>query len=375
MCPYLMIDKVEVISERGKGFGEKFRPIERELRANPRFGSFRPSKHYLAVGDLRPYGFDAIMHVEQRRYGTSKLELLDTGHKSLDQMCSTVGDLLDGDPLEHRVSRIDLCADVPGIPVAWFRDHVRVKRKQWIAEFSQQEVIEHQRMGKRKIQTLYWGKRPCCLRVYDKIAERQIAYARWCRKLIRTEKETWGQAQAVMKPEDREPLVLPELPSFQEWLSVELPVTQRKPPQSELPGLEQPEQLAFPVVTRVENQMGGSVPGALESLHLVKTNAKDFDPFAGLDLLVGRSCTPDLYAKDAGGKWIYTPLQYFAGMYLREHWSDQGAQVIWNDLNRDRNAGVYRELLRDFIPDFGPGVTPDELREIYRETVTHQLAA
>lgn len=370
-----MIDKIEVMSERGAGFGEKFRPIERELRANPRFGSFRPSKHYLAVGDLRPYGFDAIMHLEQRRYGTSKLELLDTGGKSLDQMCSTVADLLDGDPLDHRVSRIDLCADVPGIPVDWFRSHVRVRRKQWIAEFSQQAVIDHQRMGKRKIQTLYWGKRPSCLRIYDKIAERHIAYTRWCRKLIRKEKETWGDAQAIAKPEDRVPLVLPELPSFSEWLAVELPVTARKPMQSAIPGLEEPEQLCFPVVTRVENQMGGSVPQDLESLHLVKKNARDFDPFAGLDLLVGRSRVPDRDAKDASGKWLYQPLQYLGGMYLREHWDDHGAQEIWNFLNRDRNGDRLRELLADFIPDHGPGITPGELREIYHQTVTHQLAA
>ncbi len=370
-----MIDKVEIITERGKSFGKKFLPMERELRSNPRFGSFRPTKHYLAVGDLRPYGFDAIMHVEQRRYGTHKLELLETGKKSVDQLAATIEDLIDGDPLAQRVSRIDLAVDVPGIPVSWFRDHVHVRRKQWLVNFGQSTVLEDQQMGKRRIETCYWGKRPSCLRIYDKIAERLVAYERWKRRLIRDEKKSWGEEMALLKPEERTDLLLPEIPAFLDWLGIELPITQRGEAQSELPGLEQPQQLAFPVVSRVENQMGGRVPAAMSSLHLVKKNAREFNPFDGFDLWVGRSRTPDGFDKTEDGNWKYAPTQFFAGMYLREHWSDLGASAIWYMLNRDRNGARLREFFRDFIPDNGPGVTPAELFDRYQESLSRQLVA
>ena len=353
-----MIDKIEVISERGNGFGKQFKPIEQELRGNPRFASFRPSKHYLAVGDLRPFGFDAIMHLEQRRYGTSKLELLDTGAKKLGEMCSTVEELLDGDPLKHRVSRIDLCADVAGVALTWFRDHIRVKRKQWLAEFSQES-----KMGKKFYGTYYWGKRPSCLRVYDKVAERKIEFDRWCKRTLREERRTWAKEQAITKPEDRRPLFPTELPEFLQWLAVEIPISQQ-------------DQEHYPVVTRVENQMGGRVPENLSSLHLVKRNAQEFDPFAGLELIPGRGEIPNPLAKDASGKLNFEPMQYVAGLGIRELFKTWGAQQAWNFLDRQRNGARILETYGDFIPDTGePGITPGALRDRYQASTALQLAA
>lgn len=377
-----MIDKIEVISKPGNGFGKEFKPVEAELRKNPRFASFRPSKHYLAVGDLRPFGFDAVMHLEQRRYGTSKLELLDTGSKKLEEMCSTVERLLDGDPLEQRVSRIDLCADVTGIPIGWFRDHIRVKRKQWLADFHEQEqpINEGSEMGKRFYKTLYWGKRPSCLRIYDKVGEREREYRRWCRRTIREERKLWGEkiCDPRMKIEDRPKLILPELPEFLEWLAIELPISQeRETMQIEIPGQESPQQLkCFPVVTRVENQLGGKVPEKLASLHLVKKNAEAFDPFEGLVLLTGRAQAPDPMAKDENGNFLYSILQYATGLGIRSMWAEMGAQQMWNFLDRDRHGKRILESYRDFIPDTGePGISPAALRDRYQATVSRQLAA
>jgi hypothetical protein len=371
-----VIDKIEIITECGKSFGKKFLPMERELRSNPRFGSFRPTKHYLAVGDLRPYGFDAIMHVEQRRYGTHKLELLETGRKSVEQLAGTIEELVDGDPLSHRVSRIDLCVDVPGIPVSWFHEHVHVHRKQWLCHFSQQTVVNEQEMGKKCYQTLYWGKRPSCLRIYDKVAERLVAYERWKHRLIRDEKNAWLDEIALQKPEERAELLLPEVPDFLDWLAIELPITRcggKK--QTEFPGMEQPEQLSFPILTRVENQMGGRVPAALGSLHLVKKNARTFNPFAGIDVWNGRFRTPDFFEKTQDGKWKYSPMQFFAGVGIRAKWDEIGATAIWQMMNRDRNGLRFRELIKDFIPDDGQGVTPAELFDRYQDSLSRQLAA
>lgn len=384
VCLDSMIDKIEVISKPGNGFGKQFKPIEAEVRKNPRFGSFRPSKHYLAVGDLRQFGIDAIMHLEQRRYGTSKVEIEGTGKKSLGEICSIVEDLLDGDPLQQRVSRIDLCADVAGVPIEWFRDHVRVKRKQWLADFSDEEISNQQRMGKRFYKTLYWGKRPCCLRVYDKVEESRVRYKRWCRRTIREEKKLWGEKYTAAFEQDREALKqlhpdrIIELPDFLDWLAVDLPISQQRiTAQIELPGQESPEQLeCFPVVTRVENQLGGAVPEKLASLHLVRKNAEAFDPFEGLVLLSGRADPPDPFAKDASGNLLYTRMQYCAGLGIRELFLKWGAQQTWNFLDQDRHAKRILDSYREFIPDTGePGISPAALRDRYQATVSEQLAA
>lgn len=104
------------------------------------------------------------------------------------------------------------------------------------------------RWGKKVYQTLYFGKRPSCVRIYDKTAERVAHYELWKKRQVRAVKKEW-LAQCAAQPESIEPLILPEFPAVQDWLGSELPEIKH-----ELAFLfSQPEPKRFPVVTRVEN--------------------------------------------------------------------------------------------------------------------------
>ena len=371
----MMIDKVEVIVSHDANFGKKFRPVFRELRGNPQFGPFRPSRHFRAVADLRKLlGLDAIAHVEQKRYGTHKFELLDTGKKSMNQFCHILEELVDADPMTHRVSRIDLAVDVPGLSLPWFRDYMRVQFKQWLCAHGKFRFEEEfSEMGRKVYQTLYFGKRPSCIRVYDKVAERSQEYEQWKKRELRESKR--AALEEVAHLGRTVPPLVPEFPSFEQWFAVELAYS--LPSQAELPGMEQPQQLSFPVVTRVENQLGGRVPAKLNTLAAVVRNVRDFNPFARVHLTAGtRKQPPGLYDRNDDGSYQHSVMQWMAGMWLREHYKDFGSQGIAGMLNRDRNGKRLLDSLGAFIPaDDERGVTSAELYERFRETVSRQLAA
>ena len=127
-----MIDKIEAMVERNSNFRKDVSELYRQVRSNPDFGAARRSKFYHAVADLRPMGFDAILHMEQKRYGTHKVELLETGKKSMAELESTLGEIVDADPSTFRLGRIDLAVDVRDVPLSWFREHAYVEYKQFL---------------------------------------------------------------------------------------------------------------------------------------------------------------------------------------------------------------------------------------------------
>ena len=93
-----MIDKIEAMIERGTALRgelswlEKADPFDFEER------TVRPSKFYNAVADLRPMGIEAMLHVDQKRYHKSKIELLETGKKGMAQIQDTMERIVDADP-------------------------------------------------------------------------------------------------------------------------------------------------------------------------------------------------------------------------------------------------------------------------------------
>ena len=110
-----------------KGFGELYSEVRRG-KVDP----FKPSGHYLAVGDLRPFGYEAILHAHCRHGdGNFKLELIDTGKSSLASLVHEIERVFEVDGRQMEISRLDLAADIPDVPVPWFIDHVRAKRKRW----------------------------------------------------------------------------------------------------------------------------------------------------------------------------------------------------------------------------------------------------
>lgn len=222
------------------------------------------------------------------------------------------------------IMRIDLAADVSGITVAWFRDRLRIAYKQFQCEIG----LEYAAMGKREIQTLYYGRRPNCYRVYDKIAERRGEYARLIRN-VSTDAE---------------------IPSFDEVYGC---------PDSS-------------IVTRVERQIGaGRVPPMLASVRALPS-ASEFNPFERIQILSGGKADPK--PED------YRLTDYLTGRGLRQMISEKGMQGTRSFINKHSKENASRLLQRysEFIPADDPSqlaLTAARLFEIYRECVGRQLAA
>jgi hypothetical protein len=365
-----MIDKIEVMLEAETPFRGDLNGLHVVSPFDPTVPHLKPSKYYHLVADLRPRGMDALLHVGlklggKKAHGNHKIELLETGKKGMRELQCTIEAIADCDPLGCRVGRVDLAADVSDVTLSWFREHAYVQYKQFICAHAKLVECEYSEMGKKVYQTLYFGKRPSCVRIYDKVAERTAHYELWKRREIR-----------AAKKEGAEP---PEFPSIEQWLSVELPQTRAHFEQLDLiPGTSPAEQkvLNFPVVTRVENQFGGRVPESVATLRKVRDNVREFNPFSRMKILSGRTVPPWLFDRDAEGEYRFSVLEWCAYMWVHEHWKTEGASQIRQMLNRDRNWNKYRPRLREFIPEDGEeGIAALALYERYRDSVSRQLAA
>lgn len=363
-----MIDKLEAMIERGTSFRKgPISELYRAARQGVEGGTFRRSRYYRAIADLRPHGFDAILHMEQKRYGTHKVELLETGKKGMREIESTLDQIVDHDPRSYRIGRIDLATDVTDVALSWFREHVYIQYKQFVCGHGKLVEAEYSEMGKKVFQTLYFGKRPCCVRIYDKVAERLAHFELWKKRQIRAEKSSWLREIASTVPESRQPFLLPEFPSSVEWLKTELP-------DASFGGTA--EAFRFPVVTRVENQLGGRVPEQLGTVAKMKTNVREFNPFGRINVLSGNRIPPGLFDRTADGCYRFRVLDWCAFMFVNQNWNVIGASQMRQMLNRDRNGRRYLEKMTEFIPvDESTGIAPNQLFERYQESISRQLAA
>jgi hypothetical protein len=245
-----------------------------------------------------------------------------------------------------------MCADLPGVSVAWLQDRLRVHYKRWGARAQKIEPILMMDMGKRGIETVYFGKKPNCYRIYNKIAEFKYQYQRMQR-----------QAQG-------------ELPSFEQCF-----------------GYTQDF-----ILTRVERQIaGGRVPKNVATLGRLQRHAIEFDPFDKLDFISGGKPEPNPADYDLSA-WL-------AGMKLRELCRERGMHRLRQFINQHSAGNVSRYLrtYRDFLPpdalveesrinptfdgfvepepeqtaisDWREEITRERITEIYRESVSRQLAA
>lgn len=347
-----MVDKLELRVPDAVQWSQEFSHLYREVRGDPDNDPFREGKHYVAVGDLREFGHEAMVHLfcrhgDQAKGARHKLELLDTGTKSYSRMMFEVCQLFDCDPEKLEVMRVDLAADVPGVPVSWFAQRTiartnyvttsgqrRTKYYNWLAAIGDHEPEEISTMGRRGLQTVYWGRRPNCFRAYDKVEEWYAQYRRMLRGVS----------------SDCEP------PTFEQWLVDEgLPVVSRDGAR----------------LTRVERQMAaGKVPPQLSTPARLRANGVEFDPFDRLEFLATGRVAPN--------PSNYSVRDYCAGMYLRQMCDDLGVSEARSFVSRYAR-GHGREVwegLRDFLPadDGAPGVSSARLRELYQQSVSRQLA-
>jgi hypothetical protein len=338
-----MIDKVELRVQGFTPYSPEFSRLYQEIRNDPR-GPFRPSRHYIASGDLRKYGHPAILHTHSLhdKHGNHKLELIETGKMTYVQMRQAIHGIFDVDTGPLELMRVDLAADVVGVPVSWFEKYVRAQYKRWTAEIgSINPEGQFSTMGKSGVETFYLGKRPNVIRIYNKIAERRGEYMRLKRRAL-TEAKTLAM---------REPMGTPFMflfPSFEQMFGY-------------------PE-TGF-ILTRVERQIaGGRVPEQLSTFARLRA-ADEFDPFEKLVFLDGGKLDPN--------QADYDFPTYCMGMQTRQLIQEQGFHRTKQLLNQrsPRNAARILRRVADFLPQGGDLLTSKGLLERYQQSVSKQLAA
>lgn len=390
---------------------------------------FTQNFYYTQVVDLRRVAdLDAVLHLNAKKTGTHKIQILEAGRKCAGQIADTISKIVNEHPDLLAVSRVDSCADVvDGPEVKWMAQTVRAKSAQWQAEFGQAEIRDEKghrvpwsEMGKREIQTMYIGKRPNCYRVYDKMAERRGAWSREKRRHERLASEIvmekgledgWDRQKYPLQSKEELRALAKKFvsggrmympfPDFEMWFAAQcvgplahLVKTAPNVIQMPLPGQELPEQLPLlpqlpKVLTRVERQMAaGRVPESLDTFEkLFSAKALDFNPFERLEFSSFAATAlilmkhPGKCTESCAGMQHYTAVEFAAGQKFKE-WLETGMSyqqlyAYWNQ--GSRKAKAIAKKFAPFVAAANPAkvvsITSSELYERYRDSVSRQMAA
>jgi hypothetical protein len=287
------------------------------------------SGRYEWVTDIRPIGIDALLHFGLKRQegdpheGEHKLELLDTGRKGYSGLVAQIEGTVEGAIDDLEIMRIDLCADMLGIPVEWFLGCTRVKYKRIAHEIGIQKC---QLIGKAGIQTLSAGKRPNMIRFYDKIAEYEDQLRKLQRKRSRNADRLTLEAESGVSENS--------------------------------------------VITRIERQFGGQrIPTVIDCFGL-QSRLPEFNPFTNVEICNGTGARVPTIPECGLDKWL-------TGTRLRQLWDEMGEQQFhrWLSVNSVGNTARYRKRYSDFLhPDKDNLVSTQTIFEAYRESVKKQLA-
>lgn len=372
-----MVDKLDVRLDAYQPFRPEFQAVLDEVRAHPREFGFHPSEHYHVTGSLQPFGIDAIFHgwnkhTKAGEAQTHKLELLDVGDRTFRGALADCERIIDSDPLRLGVMRLDLTANIPNVPVSFFREHMRVRFKRRGA-YATDFLHIYQGEG----ETVYFGARPNNYRVYNKVAELQRQYEKAIRPLVREAnlKEFHAQfsqeyildelekAQRYANPDAE----LPTLAEVTARLRRSVRVSRRDagiPDFAQMFGVREDE-----VLTRVERSIGGGrVPKQLDTVARLVDRLPDFDPFDNVEILAGRDQLPQ--------REQFTFAQYEAGLRLREMQERDGLDYVRRYIKL--HASTPAREWETYAPFFSLGeaqLTEGQLFDFYRDSVVRQLAA
>lgn len=327
------MDKIELRVEQGRSnsgppFTEEFSRVFADIRNNRETNPFRENHYYQAAGSLTQFGYDVRLHLWSKpgRNPTHKIEFLETGSRPLSSIVAEGNKIFDFDIFKAEVVRIDLATDLSGIPVSWFSQNATFRWKQWTSTLGKQDELA--RMGKGKIETLYFGKRPNLARIYDKRAEMLLRYKQAIRKTSKDQ----------------------EFPRFEDVM-----------------GFPEPEDY----LTRIERQIGGGrIPPQIGTIKLLKQNALSFNPFENLVLLsseyLRESKTPDA-------------VTFYAAEYIRERARAEGLQNIKKDFYR-RSHGQGARTWKRISPylvmkeDDCLAITQSNILDSYYTSLSRQLS-
>ena len=163
-----MIDKVDLRVARKVPFTREFDDVYKASQKDAR-SSWKRSQPFASSTDLRPFGYDVRLNMYSiaRRGSESfhKLEIYDTGDKSLSEMWRLTARIFDVNPDRLGLMRVDLCVDIHDIDVGWFKRHTFVKSKQTNREFG--VAMPYMTSQKGQTETLYAGVKPNQYRFYN----------------------------------------------------------------------------------------------------------------------------------------------------------------------------------------------------------------
>jgi hypothetical protein len=322
-----VIDKLDLRVPNETQFSPSFGRLYSQLRGLER-GPFRPSKLYEQVGDLREYGHQARLGMWCRMdtRGNHKLELIDVGEMSRTDILREISSIFDIDGLGLGIMRVDFAVDIPDIPLQWFRETVRVENKRFRAAMTGERFYSE--MGTGEIQTLYFGKRPNLIRIYNKQAERLKEH----RELQRSIERSGNVA-----------------PTFESMFN--------SPSDA--------------ILTRVERQIGGRIPETIATLGRVIEAGIEYRPFAKLKILE-HAAMPETDSK-------LSFETYCTGMYLRHIAENDGMQALGTFISKHSkgNAAWARRKYQAFLPSASllSGLTQAALQSRFALSLNRQLLA
>jgi hypothetical protein len=314
-----VIDKLEVEIPHSAPYHPRFRRFLASLSDEQRAKLWQRGKRYSQRADLQPFGHDVTLHVSLMGSGNHKVELMDTGKHTFGSMIAEIESIYEIDAMPLRVMRVDLAADIHGVPVRWFAENVRVAFKQCQADYA---VSDTRRMGRGEIQTLYFGKRPNVVRIYDKRAEYM------------------HQFNALVRRGDASP------DSFEHLFGI--------PQDGER-------------LTRVERQFGGGrIPKEIQTVDSLR-NVDSFLPFENLELACAALALPS--PEDV-------PFEtYCSGMYLYRMRQEHGMQAVHKFIGKhtNRNGPKVREKFAPFLSATETIFDKTSLNESFIRSVRRQL--
>ncbi len=323
-----MIDKIELRLPSSVTFRSEIRTLIRQMNYSTGKGFMRPSRFYVGVGDLRPFGIDALLHYHCKKgaQGNHKVEMLDTGKKPYSAWVAQLDAITDVPLDDQRIMRVDFCADIEGVPVSWFHPRTRILYKQLSHKIGS---LKSEIISKAGIETISAGRRPNVFRIYDKVAESKVQFRRMVKRCSN----------------DADPLDFEKEFGFS--------------PES--------------ILTRVERQYGGGrIPEEISTFGKLCCAAPQFNPFDVLEI------TGNTGANLPEPEECDSVTEYMAGKEFNRMVSEVGLQTTRRWLNKHTRGNGARTLKR--FHRFLPGSNADSMTvkrifDTYRTSVTRQLSA
>jgi hypothetical protein len=338
-----LIDKADIRVPEGVRFTPEFLSMNELFSRdghpwrNPsQMGRWKPDPAYAGRASFDDCGLDVVVHADCKmtRKRTHKIEILRAGEKTYDEMVHLVQKVVVCEPEDMGLMRVDLTADVSGVPVDWFKRHVYVKHKQARRELG--EVEAYQLVTKGRADTLYGGVKPNQVRIYDKTGERRMQQQKYLRRFTR--------------------------------LNAELPPSSRVEPTSFETKYGHG---MWDVITRVERQVHGR---HLESLSLKKITdlltATELDPFNKLVFFTQQT---DMEREFLNLSWR----DQMAAEALLHRVQTQGISATLSHMKAALGTNFYREkekfasFLR--LADNVVGIDSQRLRDAYASSTYRQM--